>query len=152
MAYVAQRPWLLNGTLLDNIIFGQQEDHQKLQDTLESCALKQDMDSLPSGVDTLVGEEGVQLSGGQKQRVSLARAVYSGAQVILMDDVLSALDAHVGHYVFESVICKQLQGKTRIMVTHQIQYWSHPAVDRILLLNSDGTCHFFGQLPGVVPE
>ena len=171
------------------------------------------MDSLPSGVDTLVGEEGVQLSGGQKQRVSLARAVYSGAQVnladdfrileffsgslnmyvllnlcqdffcwtfpspkhfetihywfvffflsgtvffplrkkyevcqpfsqppttnspwgqkvILMDDVLSALDAHVGHYVFESVICKQLQGKTRIMVTHQIQYWSHPAVDR----------------------
>lgn len=144
MAYVAQRPWLLNGTFLENLLFGLPEDPQKLQDTLESCALLQDLDSLPSGLQTLVGEEGVQLSGGQKQRLALARAVYSGSRVVLMDDVLSALDAHVGRHVFEKVICGQLRGKTRLLVTHQVQYWSHPAVTRILLLRADGTCGFLG--------
>ncbi|CAJ1389552.1 unnamed protein product [Effrenium voratum] len=147
-AYVAQRPWLLNGTLLENILFGQSFNQQKLTETLESCALAQDLNSLPSGLDTLVGEEGVQLSGGQKQRVSLARAVYSGAQVVLMDDVLSALDAHVGHHVFEEVICKALSGRTRILVTHQVQYWSHPAVSRVLRLDAFGRCEFLGAFDG----
>ncbi|CAE7285526.1 ABCC1, partial [Symbiodinium sp. CCMP2592] len=143
-AFVAQRPWLLNGSLLENVLFGQHEMPEKLQRTLESCALMQDLDALPSGIHTLVGEEGVQLSGGQKQRVSLARAVYSSAEVVLLDDVLSALDAHVGQHVWEKAICGALDGRTRVLVTHQIQYWSHPAVSRILMLRKDGSTEFLG--------
>ncbi|CAE7513385.1 ABCC1, partial [Symbiodinium sp. CCMP2456] len=111
-----------------------------------------DLDALPSGIHTLVGEEGVQLSGGQKQRVSLARAVYSGAEVVLLDDVLSALDAHVGQHVWEKAICGALDGRTRILVTHQIQYWSHPAVTRILMLRKDGSTEFLGTYQELCAE
>eukprot|EP00913_Durusdinium_trenchii_P028638 g26858.t1 len=94
--------------------------------------------------------EGVQLSGGQKQRVALARAVYSGAEVVLLDDVLSALDAHVGKQIFEAVIAGALRRSTRLLVTHQLQYWSHPEVNRILLLRADGSCHFLGSYQELV--
>eukprot|EP00439_Symbiodinium_sp_Y106_P023674 s3358_g2.t3 len=151
-AFVAQRPWLLNGSLLKNVLFGQHEMPEKLQRTLESCALIQDLDALPSGIHTLVGEEGVQLSGGQKQRVSLARAVYSSAEVVLLDDVLSALDAHVGQHVWEKAICGALDGRTRILVTHQIQYWSHSAVSRILMLRKDGSTEFLGTYQELCAE
>ncbi|CAK9086535.1 unnamed protein product [Durusdinium trenchii] len=150
MAYVAQRPWLLNGTLIENVTFGHAYHEQRIQETLESCALLQDLASLPGGRSTLVGEEGVQLSGGQKQRVALARAVYSGAEVVLLDDVLSALDAHVGKQIFEAVIAGALRRSTRLLVTHQLQYWSHPEVNRILLLRADGSCHFLGSYQELV--
>jgi len=143
-AYVAQRPWLLNEVLLENITFGRRLEQTALEQVLDCCALHQDLQVLASGLETLVGEEGVQLSGGQKQRVSLARAVYSGADVILMDDVLSALDAHVGKKVWEQAICKAMRGRTRVMVTHQVHLCSHPAVDRILLLGPDGSTEYFG--------
>lgn len=142
-AYVVQQPWLLNGTVLENIAFGCQYDASKTQQVLESCALVPDLQALSEGLHTHVGEHGVQLSGGQKQRVSLARAVYSGAEVILMDDVMSALDTHVGKHVWEAVICRALAGRARVSVTHQVHYSSHPSVSNILTLNDSGSVKDF---------
>jgi ABC-type protease/lipase transport system fused ATPase/permease subunit len=76
---------------------------------------------LPAGDQSEIGEKGINLSGGQKHRVALARAVYAGADVLLLDDPLSAVDAHVGRALFEGCICGQLRGKTRLLVTHQMQ-------------------------------
>eukprot|EP00928_Gymnodinium_smaydae_P027038 TRINITY_DN21037_c0_g1_i1.p1 TRINITY_DN21037_c0_g1~~TRINITY_DN21037_c0_g1_i1.p1 ORF type:complete len:1431 (-),score=138.73 TRINITY_DN21037_c0_g1_i1:187-3840(-) len=143
-AYVAQRPWLLNGSLLENITFGQPTDDEKLSRILKCCSLGPDLQVLGNGLDTLVGEEGVQLSGGQKQRVSLARAIYSEADVVIMDDVLSALDAHVGQHIWEEAICGSLRGRTRILATHQVHYCSDSAVDRILILDDDGRVQHLG--------
>lgn len=137
-AFAAQRPWLLNASLLDNITFGRPLEPEWLSNVLAACALEPDLKVLPQGLETLVGEEGVQLSGGQKQRVSLARAVYSRSDVVLLDDIMSALDAHVGQHIWNAVVCGLLAGRTRVLVTHQTQYCSHPAVTRILLLSESG--------------
>ncbi|XP_058815254.1 multidrug resistance-associated protein 1 isoform X1 [Topomyia yanbarensis] len=124
IAYVSQQAWIQNATLQDNILFGKPMDTKLYQKVIEACALKPDIDMLPGGDQTEIGEKGINLSGGQKQRVSLARAVYSDADVYFMDDPLSAVDSHVGKHIFEQVIGPNglLAKKTRVLVTHGITY------------------------------
>lgn len=98
-AYVAQQPWIMNATVKENIIFGYRYDSNFYETTVKACALVDDFSVLPDGDETVVGERGISLSGGQKARVALARAVYSRADIFLLDDVLSAVDAHVGRHI-----------------------------------------------------
>ncbi|MCI4394913.1 hypothetical protein PGIGA_G00174300 [Pangasianodon gigas] len=134
VAYVPQQAWIQNATVKDNILFGSDVDEQKFQTVVEACALQPDLELLPGGAQTEIGEKGINLSGGQKQRVSLARAAYSCADVFLLDDPLSAVDAHVGKHLFERVIGPNglLKNKTRILITHGISFLPH--VDQIVVL------------------
>ncbi|NXN17823.1 MRP3 protein, partial [Indicator maculatus] len=134
VGYVPQQAWIQNATLKDNILFGQAPNEQKYQHVLEACALKPDLEVLPGGDQTEIGEKGINLSGGQRQRVSLARAVYSGADLYLLDDPLSAVDSHVAKHIFDRVIGPDgvLKGKTRVLVTHGISFL--PQVDHIIVL------------------
>jgi len=104
VAYVPQQAWILNTTLRNNILFGKEYNEGFYNQVLTACALKPDIEILPAGDQTEIGEKGINLSGGQKQRISLARAVYSQADIYILDDPLSAVDAHVGKHIFESVI------------------------------------------------
>ncbi|KFV82781.1 Canalicular multispecific organic anion transporter 1, partial [Struthio camelus australis] len=134
LAYVPQQAWIQNASLKDNILFGSELDEARYQQVLKACALLPDLELLPAGDQTEIGEKGINLSGGQKQRVSLARAVYSNADIYLLDDPLSAVDAHVGKYLFDHVLGPKglLQKKTRILVTHSISFL--PQVDNIVVL------------------
>ncbi|XP_062352442.1 ATP-binding cassette sub-family C member 2 isoform X3 [Cinclus cinclus] len=136
LAYVPQQAWIQNATLKDNIIFGSELDEARYQKVIKACALLPDLELLPAGDQTEIGEKGINLSGGQKQRVSLARAVYSNADIYILDDPLSAVDAHVGKYLFENVLGPKglLQKKTRILVTHSISFL--PEVDNIVVLTA----------------
>uniref|UniRef100_A0A8B9TSV5 Canalicular multispecific organic anion transporter 1 n=1 Tax=Anas platyrhynchos TaxID=8839 RepID=A0A8B9TSV5_ANAPL len=123
-----------SGWCPDNILFGSELDEARYQQVIKACALLPDLELLPAGDQTEIGEKGINLSGGQKQRVSLARAVYSNADIYVLDDPLSAVDAHVGKYLFENVLGPKglLQKKTRILVTHGISFL--PQVDNIVVL------------------
>uniref|UniRef100_A0A8D2L3E2 Uncharacterized protein n=1 Tax=Varanus komodoensis TaxID=61221 RepID=A0A8D2L3E2_VARKO len=122
VAYVSQQAWIQNSTLQENILFGSELNKHYYERVLEACALLPDLEQLPVGDQTEIGERGVNISGGQKQRVSLARAVYSNADLYLLDDPLSAVDVHVGKHLFEEVIGPSglLKNKTRILVTHNL--------------------------------
>ena len=104
IAYVAQQAWIQNLSLRDNVLFGQDLLMEKYQNIIEGCSLTSDLEILVKGDETEIGENGINLSGGQKQRVNLARAVYSDADIYLLDDPLSAVDAHVGKHIFENII------------------------------------------------
>ncbi|PRW61038.1 multidrug resistance-associated 1 isoform X8 [Chlorella sorokiniana] len=132
VAYTAQDPWIQNATLRDNVLLGAQLDKQRYGTVLEACALQPDLDMLPAGDETEIGEKGVNLSGGQKHRVALARACYAAADVYLLDDPLSAVDAHVGRHLFDRCICGLLGKTTRILVTHQLQHL--PSADHVVVL------------------
>ncbi|XP_041663750.1 ATP-binding cassette sub-family C member 4-like [Cheilinus undulatus] len=132
LTYTSQQPWILPGTIRSNILFGKELNIQKYNKVLGACALKRDMDLLPGGDLAMVGDRGANLSGGQKARVSLARAVYQDADIYLLDDPLSAVDAEVGRHLFEECICGLLKKKPRILVTHQLQYLK--AADQIVVL------------------
>uniref|UniRef100_A0A8C7R851 Uncharacterized protein n=1 Tax=Oncorhynchus mykiss TaxID=8022 RepID=A0A8C7R851_ONCMY len=134
VAFVPQQAWIQNATLRDNILFGYPLEDSRFQATLEACALGPDLELLPGGDQTEIGEKGINLSGGQKQRVSLARAAYSQADVYLLDDPLSAVDSHVGKHLFEEVVGPKgiLKDKTRILVTHGVSFL--PYVDEIVVL------------------
>ena len=136
IAYVAQQAWIQNLSLKDNILFAQEYDDLKYNQIIDSCALRADLTMLVNGDATEIGENGINLSGGQKQRVSLARAVYHNADIYLLDDPLSAVDAHVGKHIFDHVIGKDglLREKTRVWVTNNLSFLSQ--VDHILVLNS----------------
>ncbi|XP_076017009.1 ATP-binding cassette sub-family C member 2 [Genypterus blacodes] len=134
VAFVPQQAWVQNATLRDNILFGSPYKDRRFQEVIKSCALVPDLELLPGGDLTEIGEKGINLSGGQKQRVSLARAAYSQADIYLLDDPLSAVDAHVGKQLFNEVIGPNglLKGKTRILVTHGVSFL--PYVDDIVVL------------------
>uniref|UniRef100_A0AAQ5ZZH2 ATP-binding cassette, sub-family C (CFTR/MRP), member 2 n=1 Tax=Amphiprion ocellaris TaxID=80972 RepID=A0AAQ5ZZH2_AMPOC len=134
LAFVPQQAWIQNATLKDNILFGSPDEETRFQKVIDSCALTPDLELLPGGVQTEIGEKGINLSGGQKQRVSLARAAYSEADIYLLDDPLSAVDSHVGKHLFEKVIGPNgiLKDKTRILVTHGVSFL--PYVDEIVVL------------------
>uniref|UniRef100_A0A8C5H691 Multidrug resistance-associated protein 1 n=1 Tax=Gouania willdenowi TaxID=441366 RepID=A0A8C5H691_GOUWI len=135
VAYVPQQAWIQNSTLKNNIMFGQERREAWYQRVVEACALQPDLEMLPAGDDTEIGEKGVNLSGGQKQRVSLARAVYCDRDTYLLDDPLSAVDAHVGKHIFDRVIGPQglLKDKTRILVTHGLSYLSQVHLILVML-------------------
>ncbi|XP_075708502.1 ATP-binding cassette sub-family C member 4 isoform X1 [Rhinoderma darwinii] len=132
IAYVSQQPWVFSGTVRSNILFGKEYNQEKYERVLRVCALKKDLLQLEDGDVTMIGDRGVTLSGGQKARVNLARAVYQDADIYLLDDPLSAVDAEVGRHLFEKCICKALRKKLCILVTHQLQYLS--AAKQILIL------------------
>uniref|UniRef100_A0A8K9XNF5 Multidrug resistance-associated protein 1 n=1 Tax=Oncorhynchus mykiss TaxID=8022 RepID=A0A8K9XNF5_ONCMY len=134
VAYVPQQAWIQNATLKDNIVFGQERKESWYHRVVEACALLPDLEILPAGDGTEIGEKGVNLSGGQKQRVSLARAVYCDCAVYLLDDPLSAVDAHVGKHIFEKVVGPQgvLKDRTRVLVTHGLSFL--PQADLILVM------------------
>uniref|UniRef100_A0A672SY73 Multidrug resistance-associated protein 5-like n=1 Tax=Sinocyclocheilus grahami TaxID=75366 RepID=A0A672SY73_SINGR len=121
-AYVAQQAWILNASFRDNILFGKEMEEERYQAILSACCLRLDLAILPNADLTEIGERGANLSGGQRQRISLARALYSNGDIYILDDPLSALDAHVGNHIFNNAIRKHLRGKTVIFVTHQLQY------------------------------
>uniref|UniRef100_A0A8C2GZK3 ATP-binding cassette sub-family C member 5 n=1 Tax=Cyprinus carpio TaxID=7962 RepID=A0A8C2GZK3_CYPCA len=121
-AYVAQQAWILNASFRDNILFGKEMEEERYQAILSACCLRLDLALLPDADLTEIGERGANLSGGQRQRISLARALYSNRDIYILDDPLSALDAHVGNHIFNNAIRKHLRGKTVIFVTHQLQY------------------------------
>lgn len=134
IAYVSQQAWIQNATLQDNITFGRPFKKEFYNQVIEACALRADLAMLPGGDQTEIGEKGINLSGGQKQRVSLARAVYSQADIYLLDDPLSAVDSHVGKHIFDNLIGENglLAGKTRLLVTHAVIYL--PKVDEIYVI------------------
>ncbi|KAF0720220.1 putative multidrug resistance-associated protein lethal(2)03659 isoform X2, partial [Aphis craccivora] len=134
ISYASQEPWLFNGSIQQNILFGSPMDHNRYKEVVKVCALKTDFKQLPYGDRSLVGERGVSLSGGQRARVNLARAIYKEADIYLLDDPLSAVDTHVGKHLFEKCIKDYLKEKTCILITHQIQYLS--SVDQIVLMEN----------------
>ncbi|XP_041354291.1 ATP-binding cassette sub-family C member 4-like [Gigantopelta aegis] len=132
VAYVSQQPWVFSASVRQNVLFGQQMDDSFYSKCLSACALNKDLDIFPNGDSTQIGDRGVSLSGGQRARVSLARSLYTDADIYLLDDPLSAVDAAVGKHIFQRVIQGVLKKKPRILVTHQLQYLQ--AADRILIL------------------
>ena len=133
-AYVAQQAWIQNATVRDNILFGKDYNQKLYEKVIESCSLKTDFQIMPAGDSTEIGEKGINLSGGQKQRISLARSVYVNADIYLLDDPLSAVDAHVGKDIFDNIIGPNglLRNKTRVFVTNSLSFL--PQVDEIILL------------------
>ena len=124
VAYASQTPWVLNATLQENILFGLPMDEERYKKVLQVCQLEHDIKMLEDGDQTEIGERGINLSGGQKARVSVARAAYSNADVIILDDPLSALDPEVARNLFFDCIVDLMHGKTRLLVTNQLQFLS----------------------------
>ncbi|XP_071803247.1 ATP-binding cassette sub-family C member 9-like [Asterias amurensis] len=149
IAFAAQKPWLLNASLQENILFSSNFESKRYNDILEACALQPDISILPAGDETEIGEKGINLSGGQKQRVSVARTMYADRDIIILDDPLSALDVHVGRQLFEEGIIKLLlnRKKTVILVTHQLQYLNR--ADLILEMK-DGRIAAIGDLDDII--
>ncbi|XP_072037224.1 ATP-binding cassette sub-family C member 9-like isoform X2 [Amphiura filiformis] len=154
IAYAGQKAWLVNASLKDNILFGQTLNNRRYKKVLDACALKQDIDILPGGDRTEIGEKGINLSGGQKQRVSVARAVYSAKDIVILDDPLSALDVHVGAHVFQQALVGMLLKKkvTVILVTHQLQFLQQ--ADQILVMKNGKIAHegTFDDIQETEPE
>ncbi|KAF5542236.1 ABC transporter [Fusarium mexicanum] len=129
-AYCPQYAWIQNASVRDNITFGKPFNHKLYSDVVNACALLPDFELLPHGDMTEIGERGVTLSGGQKQRINIARAIYSDAGIVILDDPLSAVDAHVGTHIFNEAICGLLKGKCRFLATHHLHLLSR--LDRII--------------------
>jgi ABC-type multidrug transport system fused ATPase/permease subunit len=121
VAYVAQIPWIENATIKDNILFGLPYDEDRYIKILDACALRKDLQMMPDGDSTEIGSNGINLSGGQKWRLTFARALYSRAGILVLDDIFSAVDAHVGRFIYENALTGELgAGRTRILVTHHV--------------------------------
>ncbi|XP_077987351.1 ATP-binding cassette sub-family C member 5-like [Glandiceps talaboti] len=141
LAYVAQQAWIFNATLRDNILFDKAFDAEKYNSVVQAACLQQDIDMLPHGDTTEIGEKGINLSGGQKQRVSLARALYADCDIYLLDDPLSAVDTHVGQHIFQHYLKEALKEKTIVFVTHQLQYLNQ--CDKVILMK-EGNIEEYG--------
>ncbi|XP_068651406.1 putative ABC transporter C family member 15 [Aristolochia californica] len=131
-AYVPQSPWILTGNIRENILFGNSFDSAKYDKTIQACALEKDFELFSSGDLTEIGERGINMSGGQKQRIQIARAVYQDADIYLLDDPFSAVDAHTGTQLFKDCLMGILKDKTILYVTHQVEFL--PAADLILVM------------------
>ncbi|KAH9910036.1 ATP-binding cassette transporter protein YOR1-like protein [Xylariomycetidae sp. FL2044] len=132
-AFCPQYAWIQNATLRENILFGKEMDRGWYKDVIRACALQPDLDMLPNGDATEIGERGITISGGQKQRLNIARAIYFDADIVLMDDPLSAVDAHVGRHIMDNAILGLLKDKCRILATHQL--WVLNRCDRIIWMD-----------------
>uniref|UniRef100_A0A4W2CY68 Multidrug resistance-associated protein 4-like n=1 Tax=Bos indicus x Bos taurus TaxID=30522 RepID=A0A4W2CY68_BOBOX len=122
IAYVSQQPWMFSGTVRSNILFGKKYEEDRYEKVIKACALGEDLQLLEDGDQTVIGDRGTPLSEGQKARVSLARAMYQDADIYLLDDPFSAVDAGVSRHLFKQCICQALREKSTILVTHQWQY------------------------------
>ncbi|KAJ3110961.1 hypothetical protein HK100_002851 [Physocladia obscura] len=131
VALCQQQSWLMSMSVRDNILFGRELDDELLDEVVRVCGLEVDIAQFQYGLATEIGEKGIALSGGQKARIALARALYSDSDIYLLDDPLAALDSHVGKHVFEKCIKERLDGKTRVLVTHQLHVLPH--VDQIVV-------------------
>jgi ABC-type multidrug transport system fused ATPase/permease subunit len=135
-AFCPQYAWIQNAALKENILFGKPEEPDWYNKVVDACALRPDLEILPDGDLTEIGERGITLSGGQKQRLNIARAIYFDADIILMDDPLSAVDAHVGRHIMDNAICGIMKDKCRILATHQLHVLNR--CDRIIWMQEDG--------------
>ncbi|KOS19402.1 Oligomycin resistance ATP-dependent permease YOR1 [Escovopsis weberi] len=133
-AFCPQYAWIQNTSLQNNITFGKEMDPDLYRKVIQACALQADLDMLPNGDQTEIGERGINISGGQKQRINIARAIYFDAPIIFIDDALSAVDAHVGRHIFDNAILGLLKGKCRILATHQL--WVLNRCDRIVWMDA----------------
>lgn len=133
ISYASQEPWLFASNVRNNILFGEEYNRNLYKTVVKVCALEKDFEQFPEGDKTRVGDRGVSLSGGQRARINLARAVYKDSDIYLLDDPLSAVDTKVGKHLFDKCILEYLRGKTRILVTHQLQYLKR--ADMIIVLN-----------------
>ncbi|KAI0793789.1 P-loop containing nucleoside triphosphate hydrolase protein [Fomes fomentarius] len=146
VAYAAQESWVLNDTIRNNIVFGSPFDEVRYKQVLEQCALKRDLELFDAGDQTEVGEKGITLSGGQKARITLARAVYSSAEILLLDDILAALDVQTSRWIVDKCLSGDLlRGKTVILVTHNVALVS-PIADFVVDMGSDGRILSTGSL------
>ncbi|KAB8337215.1 hypothetical protein FH972_021517 [Carpinus fangiana] len=137
-AFCPQYAWIQNDTLKNNILFGKDYDRKWYNAVIDACALRPDLDMLPNGDQTEIGERGITVSGGQKQRLNIARAIYHDSDIVLMDDPLSAVDAHVGRHIMDEAICGLLHDKCRILATHQL--WVLNRCDRIIWMHEGRIC------------
>jgi len=129
-AFCPQYAWIQNATAKENIMFGKPFRRDWYDKVVEACALLPDFEMLPHGDLTEIGERGITVSGGQKQRLNIARAIYFDTEIVLLDDPLSAVDAHVGRHIMDKAICGLLKDKCRILATHQL--WVLNRCDRII--------------------
>ncbi|KAI4143311.1 MAG: hypothetical protein L6R39_004621 [Caloplaca ligustica] len=129
-AFCPQYAWIQNATVRENIVFGKDYERRWYDEVVDACALRPDLEMLPHGDMTEIGERGITVSGGQKQRLNIARAIYFNSDMVLMDDPLSAVDAHVGRHIFDNAICGLLKDKCRVLATHQLHVLSR--CDRII--------------------
>ncbi|XP_026971074.1 ATP-binding cassette sub-family C member 8 isoform X4 [Sagmatias obliquidens] len=145
VAYASQKPWLLNATVEENITFESPFNKQRYKMVIEACSLQPDIDILPHGDQTQIGERGINLSGGQRQRISVARALYQHTNVVFLDDPFSALDVHLSDHLMQSGILELLRDdkRTVVLVTHKLQYLPH--ADWIIAMK-DGTIQREGTL------
>lgn len=127
VAYAGQKPWLLNATVEENITFGSSFSKQRYKAVTDACSLQPDIDLLPFGDQTEIGERGINLSGGQRQRICVARALYQNTSIVFLDDPFSALDIHLSDHLMQEGIVKFLQEdkRTVVLVTHKLQYLTH---------------------------
>ncbi|KAJ5163314.1 ABC transporter integral membrane type 1 [Penicillium coprophilum] len=132
-AFCPQYAWIQNTTVRNNILFGKDYNEAWYKQVLDACALTPDLEILPNGDQTEIGERGITVSGGQKQRLNIARAIYFNAEMVLMDDPLSAVDAHVGRHIMDKAICGLLKDRCRILATHQLHVLSR--CDRIIVMD-----------------
>uniref|UniRef100_A0A4W3JB13 ATP-binding cassette, sub-family C (CFTR/MRP), member 9 n=1 Tax=Callorhinchus milii TaxID=7868 RepID=A0A4W3JB13_CALMI len=148
LAYSAQKPWLLNATLEENITFGSPFIKQRYNAVIEACSLQPDIDLLPFGDQTEIGERGINLSGGQRQRICVARALYQNTSIVFLDDPFSALDIHLSDHLMQEGILKFLREdkRTIVLVTHKLQYLTH--ADWIIAMK-DGTIIREGTLKDI---
>ncbi|KAI9041859.1 P-loop containing nucleoside triphosphate hydrolase protein [Aspergillus affinis] len=154
IAYVAQNPWIENATIKDNILFGLPYNWSRYRKVLFASGLEKDLTMLPDGEMTDIGANGINLSGGQRWRVSFARALYSRAGILVMDDIFSALDAETGRHVYEHALTGELgRDRTRILVTHHVGLCL-PRTDYCVLLENGsmshaGTVEDLGKMQGL---
>uniref|UniRef100_A0AAX7U893 ATP-binding cassette, sub-family C (CFTR/MRP), member 10 n=1 Tax=Astatotilapia calliptera TaxID=8154 RepID=A0AAX7U893_ASTCA len=142
----SQEPWIQHASVRDNILFGRDYDAAFYQAVIKACALSDDLNVLPNGDKTEVGENGVTLSGGQKARLALARAVYMDKDIYLLDDPLAAVDADVAEHLMKKCIMELLRGKTRILCTHRIEFVDK--ADVVVLMDNGKNNHGVEQVEG----
>lgn len=135
-AFCPQYAWIQNTSVKQNVVFGKDFDEKRYNAVIDACALRPDLEMLPNGDMTEIGERGITVSGGQKQRLNIARAIYFNADIVLMDDPLSAVDAHVGRHIMDNAICGLLRNKCRVLATHQLHVLHR--VDRIVWMKDGG--------------